>query len=759
MLTRQESHDFKSLNSQALKISEIIVKRLFPNGKTLGNEFKVGSLQGEPGDSLSINLSTGVWADFAADSGGADLISLYAAVYNVSQGKAAEMLKRDWGFESKATVQKKEEAKSQSSWTPIIPVPESCTKPSFYHYKYKKASKYWEYRDRDLNLLFYTCRFDTEDGKQVLPYSYCEDGSTRRWHFKGAPVPRPLYGLDRISDGKKILIVEGEKCADEALELDIDYIPISWAGGSKSAKHADWSVLAGKTVKIWADADEPGLRAAREIKEILKKCGAVQVDILKNPANVKQGWDVVDAIEEGFDAKDFIENGEILKDDAEQDDAFIPEEQKADQDWLEEYNKKYAIIRMGGKIKVLIEENGELDFLSVEGFKEWTINESLVSKDAQAGTEKRHKKSALWLKHPKRRTYTGIVFEPTASGEDKKYNLWKGFSCSPKPGDCSIFLDHLKTNVCSGNEKHYNWLLAWLANMFQDPCNKPGIALVLRGERGTGKTKFGEIIGSLIAKHYKIISKAAHLTGQFNAQLENTLLLQVEEAFWAGDKNAEGVLKDLITSDALFIERKGLDPYTTKNYIRLLITSNEDWVIPAGPDERRFAVFDVAGHCKQDHNYFAEMDKQIQNGGREALLYELMNLDISNFNLWDIPKTSALFKQKLASLPVIEQWWLDCLVKGQNTNLVGWEAEPMIEEVYKSYTDYVEKIIGLRRKASLISFSMNIKKLMPDGFFKNRNSITKIDGTRASTYMFPPLEECREFMSNYVDFNINWGEL
>jgi len=49
----------------------------------------------------------------------------------------------------------------------------------------------------------------------------------------------------------------------------------------------------------------------------------------------------------------------------------------------------------------------------------------------------------------------------------------------------------------------------------------------------------------------------------------------------------EGVLKDLITGDTLMIEPKGINPIEYPNYTRMMITSNEGWVVPAGMFERR----------------------------------------------------------------------------------------------------------------------------------------------------------------------------
>ena len=100
-----------------------------------------------------------------------------------------------------------------------------------------------------------------------------------------------------------------------------------------------------------------------------------------------------------------------------------------------------------------------------------------------------------------------------------------------------------------------------------------------------------------------------------------------------GTLRAEGVLKDFITNDQQLLEFKGKDIIKINNYSRLLVTSNHDWVVPAGLGERRFAVFDVGSEHKEDHKYFGLIEKQLENGGYEALLYHLLNVDLSKVNL------------------------------------------------------------------------------------------------------------------------------
>ncbi|MFW6074560.1 MAG: hypothetical protein ACOC9Y_03135, partial [Chloroflexota bacterium] len=100
---------------------------------------------------------------------------------------------------------------------------------------------------------------------------------------------------------RPVLVVEGEKCADAAARvLAGEWIVTTWAGGSKAVTKTDWSPLADRDVTIWPDADEPGLRAAREIKSRLP-----QARILSFPA-ATDGWDAADAVAEGADLREIV---------------------------------------------------------------------------------------------------------------------------------------------------------------------------------------------------------------------------------------------------------------------------------------------------------------------------------------------------------------------------------------------------------------------------------------------------------------------
>jgi hypothetical protein len=185
-----------------------------------------------------------------------------------------------------------------------------------------------------------------------------------------------------------------------------------------------------------------------------------------------------------------------------------------------------------------------------------------------------------------------------------------------------------------------------MAHAAQNPGRQVEVALVMQGKEGTGKGVTAKELGRLFGAHFRHISQAGHLTGHFNAHLQQCSVLFADEAFFAGNRSHEGILKALITEETLIIEPKGLDAFAVRNCLHLIMSSNAEWVIPASADARRYFVLAVADHHKQDHAYFAAITREMDNGGREALLYELLNRDLSSFNVRDVPQTDALADQK-----------------------------------------------------------------------------------------------------------------
>jgi len=302
-----ESIDFEGLARDLLSRARELLPTWLPGGRLIGKEFSCGSLRGESGDSLKVNINTGMWADFAGNEKGGDLISLYAAIEKITQVEAARKLSDQTGFKppvARGHVAKPAEAPEQAYYPPAgTEVPDALQR--FEHFRHGKPKHVWFYRSAEGNLLFCVARYDTPDGKQIIPWSWDKFG---RWIGKGLPAPRPLYNLDylRIRPNAPVLIVEGEKTAQAAIKIAGKvYVVITWPNGSKAVDKADWKPIYGRKVLIWPDADEPGMAAAKQIAGILS-AHCPEIKIINTTGDYPVvGWDADDALNDGMNWETF----------------------------------------------------------------------------------------------------------------------------------------------------------------------------------------------------------------------------------------------------------------------------------------------------------------------------------------------------------------------------------------------------------------------------------------------------------------------
>lgn len=320
--------DYDTIDQQLLPTFASLVQSWLPAGRMDGREYKIGGLHGKPGNSMSINLQTGVWKDFATGDLGPGPLSLYAAIHGIDKQEAARRLS---DAPMPTHVPKPTTGKEKDVWTPLAFVPEGAPEPKSQHFKHGKPSRVWTYRDAQGRVIGHVYRFDLATGKKdVIPLTFCRnERGILDWRWQSFGKPRPLYGLDLLAAKPDVgvIIVEGEKAADAARTI-CPGIVITWPGGGKAVKHADWTPLRGRKVLIWPDQDlkrwteddelkhriplgskvgdlwpddkQPGNAAATDICKALAKI-AQSTNIVRPPATDVDGWDLADAVDEGWD--------------------------------------------------------------------------------------------------------------------------------------------------------------------------------------------------------------------------------------------------------------------------------------------------------------------------------------------------------------------------------------------------------------------------------------------------------------------------
>jgi len=301
--------------------------------------------------SLSMNLTTGLWSRFSSSQGG-DIFHFIEEATGASKKGTLEILAQYAGIEqhykqdhyssniqqvkplssaeAKLNELTRESTKllaheSINEWIAYKTVPAEA--PEFNPDKHLSyllqdniLNTLHEYQNTKGEVLGYTVRLigkeqdpelDTAKAttspttKQVLPVTYCynEVLDKNGWRLKGFSDEKgnkPIYGAEKLNqDIKTILIVEGEKTADKAQILFPEFTVISWLGGTNSANKVDWSSLKGRSVVIFPDNDEPGIKAAEVISERLnhinENIGKVSI-ISPKDLNLPEKWDLADEL-------------------------------------------------------------------------------------------------------------------------------------------------------------------------------------------------------------------------------------------------------------------------------------------------------------------------------------------------------------------------------------------------------------------------------------------------------------------------------
>jgi len=180
-----------------------------------------------------------------------------------------------------------------------------------------EPSGFYEYTDEKGNPVFWRFRLDhPTEGKEFRPLSF--NGS--KWELKEPKFPngKLLYRLHEIANrpNETVWVVEGEKCADALAEIGL---LATTSGSAASAGSADWSLMSGRTVIVWPDDDEAGLRYAKDVTGRLLPldCEVKWVDVSK------LGWSVGSVGSDGVDW--ILLNPDATKEDVEALSLIVPE--------------------------------------------------------------------------------------------------------------------------------------------------------------------------------------------------------------------------------------------------------------------------------------------------------------------------------------------------------------------------------------------------------------------------------------------------
>ena len=374
----------------------------------------------------------------------------------------------------------------------------------------------------------------------------------------------------------------------------------------------------------------------------------------------------------------------------------------------------------------------------------------------------------LYLESKHRKEFDGIAFDPSNKLDPRIYNLFRGYKVEGKEAPYRIkkFKEFVKTIICSRDELMFNIVWSFFAQMFQNPWEKKGTALVMVSAEGSGKSLVMRVMGKLMGNYYMSGNDNSRVTSKFNEHLEQTLLFYSNEASLKDKASSVSKLKNLITEVDGSSELKGGDTYSTKNYTHFVIDANGEVPVEQNEGSRRFITLHVDESRIGDLAYYGEIVAEINSDGfHEAMMYDLMNFDYSEYEdyLRRPPKPEVTDEQIQENFDAIVAWWTACLVDGR-IPYVEYELTPddklniLNEDMFRSFKKWClahEYKNGFN--SSTFGKEFREQALGRDSKLDSKGKIT-INGERKHSHVYAEVGSCRESFSsrkqlNSLDYN------
>ncbi len=420
--------------------------------------------------------------------------------------------------------------------------------------------------------------------------------------------------------------------------------------------------------------------------------------------------------------------------------------------------KQFALINLDGKIFLLnkysvneVTEQGLAKKLELSNLSDGKL---LLQRTIAANFPKANDRGIIaeFLISPETDCFEGVEFNPTST-TNGLLNLWVGPTIVPKKGLWTLIEAFLREIICDGDNAAYNYLLSYIAHALQQPEDKPGVMIILLGGQGVGKGTLGRIIQKIWSVTFVQLNNIDNITGNFNAVLERSYFIFLDEALFAGNRRASDALKSLVTEPFVQINEKFQPSRQIRSYHRFVAATNADHFKNTERDDRRDFTLRVSEDKKGDFGYWTALNQEIGNGGAEALAHDLMAMDLTDFNVRDKPNTGELVKQKILSLDPFANWWFEVLQNGCINGENDWP-------VFIKTTTIIEGIRDLSsgrlyRMPTTQSVAKDIEKVCPGARKMQRQDQFE----RARGYALPPLQEAREVFEGYIGGPIQWDDI
>lgn len=357
-----------------------------------------------------------------------------------------------------------------------------------------------------------------------------------------------------------------------------------------------------------------------------------------------------------------------------------------------------------------------------------------------------------WIADTDKKKYDNIVFNPYGlynTCPSHSYNTFNGFRINKiQDYEEEVDINNFKRFMrCLCNE--YNkpsdeitqYLIKYIAHMFQFPNERPDTIIIFKGWTGAGKDTFYTILQRLLGmEHIGNVDNLDEIFGTFTNVLNNKICIFMNELEGNDTVKIQERLKAMVTKEYNTINNKNEKVIYQKNFIRYFGASNGMNPFNIQINDRRTKLIKTGFELitrtsnknkREDNvNFFNNLYECIENPKWLMCVYKyLMSIDLSNFNV----KTETLQTEEYL------------LAKSKNVNTIYKFLQYIIDydiindnDVFKQKQTDRESIHYITFKDFKELYTEYQEENFPDQLFKYKDLyIKQILSNMNDSYLLP----------------------
>jgi hypothetical protein len=240
----------------------------------------------------------------------------------------------------------------------------------------------------------------------------------------------------------------------------------------------------------------------------------------------------------------------------------------------------------------------------------------------------------------------------------------------------------------------------------------------------------------------------------------------MDEAIFSGDKKSMERLKSLITEPSCRIEQKYQPSRTIDSYHRFFATSNNGHFAQIDKDDRRFLFLRVSPEFQCNLEYFEKLHQLIANEGVvSAMVFDLLTIDLTSFNVRSRPLTAEHTTQKIQSLTGFDRYWYEKLQFGDLSDCDYISSGPWTKPrfistktIIQGYKEY-DKNAGRYHPVQSQQIASSLEKLCPSAHSKREVIHARsLEKTQARGYLLPSIGVARTEFEKIIGSKLQWDD-